>query len=47
MATQREIERRRERQEDLDNDWWVWGVIFTMLALSMMGLATLFSVSIG
>ena len=47
MATPREIERRRERQEGLDNDWWVWGVIFTMLALSTMGLATLFSVSIG
>jgi hypothetical protein len=43
MATQKD----QERQEDLDSDWWVWSVIFSILALATMGLATLFSVSMG
>jgi hypothetical protein len=41
---------KRERDEgmdDLENDWWIWSVIFTALALGIMGLATLFSISIG
>jgi hypothetical protein len=40
--------RKRDEGEDaLESDWWVWGVIFTALALGMMGLATLFSIGTG
>ena len=49
MGRKSDIERKRERHEseDLDGDWLVWSVIFTVLALATMGLATLFSISSG
>jgi hypothetical protein len=40
---------RRKRAEAVasENDWWVWGVIFTTVALTALCVATLFSVAIG
>jgi hypothetical protein len=49
LGRQDEIKRARARddREDLESDWWIWNVIFTMFAIAMLGLATLFSLGAG
>lgn len=41
------LKRKHAGAVALENDYWVWGVIFTTAALAALCVATLFSVAIG
>jgi len=47
VQTRAVLKRKRAETVTSENDYWIWGVIFTTAALAALSLAIVFSVAIG